>query len=176
MRVASTSLLLLALALPAVAQAQQPSPARPNHVYFEVLGNGGLGSFNYERALSPVVAARVGIAAWTATDFWGGGDTKFLNVPLTLSFLPGGEGSGWEVGGGFLLGRATEDEPDYGLGGDPGSTTKGIVNLTAIVGYRWVRENGWISRIGFTPFLPLSGDYPDSGFFPSLGISFGKAF
>jgi hypothetical protein len=142
----------------------EASIAKPNALYVEGLGNGGLLSWNYERMASPTLGMRAGIAAWTASDFWGGGEASFLNFPLTLSYLPGGRGSGWEVGGGLLVGRVKE------------SASRGIVNLTAILGYRWVSGGGWLYRAGFTPFYSLAGDYPDDAFFPSIGLSFGKTF
>jgi hypothetical protein len=44
------------------------------------------------------------------------------------------------------------------------------------MGYRWVTPNGWLFRLAFTPFLALSGDYPEEGFFPSGGFSIGHIF
>ena len=126
--------------------------------------------------ISPVLGLRAGIASWNSTDILGGGDSRFLNVPLTLSYLPGGGGSGWELGGGLLLGRERFSDPDFGLGRDPASESRGIANLTAILGYRWVSGGGWLYRAGFTPFYSLAGGYPDDGFFPSAGLSFGKTF
>jgi len=89
------------------------------------------------------------------------------------------------VGGGLLLGRAretlllsraTETESDLGFGGSPDSESTTIIDLTGIAGYRWVSQGGWMLRLTFTPFLALSGDYPDSGFMPSGGPSFGYVF
>ena len=153
----------------AEVQAQDSPEVRPNAVYLEALGNGGMFSWNYERVTASSMGFRVGIASWKAADFWGEGSSTFLTFPVTLSWVPGGRGSGLELGGGFLLGR--EGQRD-----EPSAETKGIANLTAILGYRWVTTKGWLLRAGFTPFYPLAGDYPDSQFFPSMGFSIGKAF
>jgi len=176
MRAAAFLLLLVAVSPPSTSQAQDGAVSRPNAVYLEAGGNGGLYSGNYERLVSPRLGFRAGIAVWTAVDFWGGSDVQFVNLPLTLSFLPGGRGSGWEWGGGLLLGRKGDENADHGLGDDPGSGFGGILNLTAILGYRWVTDGGWMSRIGVTPFYSLAGGYPEDGFFPSVGLSLGKAF
>jgi len=167
---ALSGVLLLAPVQATMAQNTDDDPttqapiAKPNALYVEGLGNGGLLSWNYERMASPTLGMRAGIASWTASDFWGGGEASFLNFPLTLSYLPGSRGSGWEIGGGLLVGRVKE------------SASRGIVNLTAILGYRWVSGGGWLYRAGFTPFYSLAGDYPDDAFFPSIGLSFGKTF
>ena len=170
-------LLLLALGCQAAeAQSRGLAPLNINAIYVEGFGNGGLFSLNYERVISPRLGLRAGFASWKASDFFGGGDSHFLTFPLTLSYLPGGPGSGWEFGGGFLLGKEDDGDQDYGLGGERATESKSLANLTAILGYRWVTGGGWMYRAGFTPFYSLAGDYPEDGFMPSVGMSFGKRF
>lgn len=63
---------MLLLGVVSDASAQQPqAPGRRNAAYVELLGNGGLYSFNYERAVR-AVRLRIGIASWTAEDLFGG--------------------------------------------------------------------------------------------------------
>jgi len=176
MRAAALLLLLVGVSPPSTSRAQNSAVSQPNALYLELGGNGGLYSLDYERLVSPHLGLRAGVAIWTGVDVWGGSDVQFANLPVTLSFLPGGRGSGWEWGGGLLVGRTKEENADFGVGDDPGSASKGILSLTAIVGYRWVSGGGWLYRIGVTPFYSLAGGYPDDGFYPSAGLSFGRAF
>ncbi len=46
---------------------QAQTPYVKNAVYLELLGNGGLYSFNYERAFSPNFNARIGFGSWWGT-------------------------------------------------------------------------------------------------------------
>jgi len=143
-------------------------------VYAELLGNGGLFSINYERRVS-AVHMRVGFASWTIDDLFGIGQDRFTVVPVTVSHLVGSGSHHLESGGGVTLGVS---EVTSGFGGS--STSAGFVSLTGIVGYRYQKPTGgFIFRAALTPFYGFGREgvaYPDRGFFPSLGISFGAAF
>jgi hypothetical protein len=145
----------------------------PNAVFLEVFGNGGAFSLNYQRLVSEAVAIRAGVANWSTQDFE---KTTVTTIPLTVSYLFDASGGGVEVGGGLTLGSKKEEERPL-FGGDWLTTsTQTVVDLTGILGYRWVRPGGWMFRVAFTPFIAFSGDYPDSGFSPSAGLSVGRVF
>jgi hypothetical protein len=52
------------------------------------LGNGGLFSINYERAVTPSVRLRIGAASWTTQSFWNDAETQIATFPLMLHVLP----------------------------------------------------------------------------------------
>ncbi len=163
--------LLVAVATPAYGQDTAP-PARNNSFYVELLGNGGLYSVNYERALTPAVRVRAGAAAWTAESFWSDAKTRFRTFPMMLQILPGGGAHQLEAGIGVLLGQRGR-ERDVGASG-------GFVSLIGLIGYRYEPPRGrFVFRAGFTPFYGFddpSVAYPDKGFMPSIGISIGARF
>ena len=155
----------------AVGTGQQPA-AHPNGVYLELLGSGGLYSINYEREIRESVWLRVGFGAWTATSFFSDTETAVTTVPITLTRLIGAGTHRLEVGGGLTLGRREREA----LSGDSGS----FVSLTGLVGYRYQpRGRGFLFRASATPFYGFGNEdlaYPEKGFMPSLGISFGYVF
>jgi hypothetical protein len=155
------------------ARAQGDQQQKLNAVYLEVLGNGGAFSLNYERMVTPAVGVRAGVANWSTQD---SEKTTVTTVPLTVSYVFDGRFAGMEVGGGLTLGSKKEEERPYHGGAWLTTESQTIVDLAAILGYRWVRPSGWLFRVAFTPFLALSGDYPDSGFFPSVGLTVGRVF
>lgn len=93
------------------------------------------------------------------------------------NYLRGSGNHRAEAGAGFLVGRQ-RFEP--ALSDARESST--VVNLTGTLGYRFQRPGGGlVFRAGFTPFYSLSPSdedtaYPEKGFFPSVGVSFGYAF
>lgn len=124
---------------------------------------------NYERLISEGAVARVGVANWSATDRWG--TNRTVTTALLMASHLRGEGSHkMELGAGLLLGHRSA----------PPTVVGDFAALTGVLGYRHQRrEGGSIIRIGFTPFQGLTGGtsaYPDAGFTPSVGISFGYAF
>jgi hypothetical protein len=74
-----------------------------------------------------------------------------------------------ELGGGVTSGRREREA----LSGVSGSLT----SLTGLVAYRYDPPGrGFVFRVGATPFFGFGDDgvaYPETGFFPSLGVSFG---
>jgi hypothetical protein len=151
------------------AQAQPPEEAR-NAVYLELLGNGGLFSLNYEREVADGVLARAGFGSWSFTSLWTGAETTVTTVPLTIAFVRGRGEHRLELGGGMTFGRSRETF--FG--------SSNFVSLTGLVGYRYEQPGrGYLFRAGATPFYGLGGEdvaYPDRGFFPSIGVSFGYGF
>ena len=165
-------LVLLAVALLPTTTVAQSSREHRNAVYLELLGSGGLYSFNYEREVADNLLARVGFGSWTSTSFWSDVETSFTTVPVTLAAVLGRGHHRLELGGGVTFGHRDRDE----FAGE----SDGFVSLTGLVGYRYDKAGrGFLFRAGATPFIGLGDEdvaYPDKGFFPSLGLSFGYRF
>jgi len=168
--------LIAFLAAGSLCFAQAPeAPAGRNAVFFELLGNGGLYSLNYERMLTDHLGLRIGYAAWNSPLlFEGSPPDRYRTLPVSASYLLGAGERKLELGGGVTLGRGTLDRSfdtrrDFSFR-----------SLTAIVGYRsQPRQRGYLFRAGVTPFYSFDkGEeaYPDPGFSFSAGVSFGYRF
>ena len=160
---------------PAPGMAPADSSAR-NSVYLELLGNGGVYSFNFEREILPHLGLRIGAATWEdeGEGFFGSTSThRHITFPLMLNYGMGGGNSRLELGGGLLLGQSKRT-------GYEERTTSGFLSLTASIGYRYQRPRGGVLfRAGLTPFYSLDSRedaYPDAGLSASLGMSIGYAF
>ena len=156
----------------APAAAEAAPRARANAVYVELLGNGGVYSVNYERALTPAVRVRVGAASWTTESVWSDAEIRIQTFPMMLHVVSGGGAHHLETGIGVLPGQRRRDR-DVGVSG-------GFVSLIGSVGYRYEPPpRRFVFRAGFTPFYGFgqpSIAYPEEGFMPSLGFSFGARF
>jgi hypothetical protein len=166
---------LVAGGSPCVAQPEAEPTAR-NAVFFELLGNGGLYSFNYERMLTESLGLRVGFATGDNPAHWFGGTPtdRYTTVPVTVSYLLGRGERKLELGGGVTFGHGTFDQSsDF----EKDFTFR---SLTGIVGYRSQPPGrGYLFRVGATPFYSLDhGEeaYPDPGWTFSVGVSFGYRF
>jgi len=167
-------LVLLAGATPCLAQPEAAHVSR-NAVFFEMLGNGGLYSFNYERMLNDSLGLRVGYASWSSPVFWEGSPPdQYVTLPVSVSYLLGRGDRKLELGGGITFGEGTLDRSSD-LRRD--FTFR---SLTAIVGYRSQPPGrGYLFRVGATPFYSLDDGeeaYPDPGWTFSVGVSFGYRF
>lgn len=164
----------LAGSSPCLAQSE-PAPVSRNAVYFELLGNGGLFSFNFERMLTENLGLRVGYASWESPLLWQGGSPpdRYVTLPVTVSYLLGRGQRKLELGGGITLGQGSLDR-----NADRRDVTSR--SLTAIVGYRsHPPGRGYLFRVGVTPFYSWDDEeeaYPDPGFTFSAGVSFGYRF
>ena len=169
LRAVGTALLLVAA--PVYGQ-NTPAPARANAVYFELLGNGGLFSVNYERALTPALRVRIGVASWTAESLWGGATTEFSTFPVMLHVVPGDGAHHVQGAVGLLPGHRGRAR----FAGESGA----FLSLTGLVGYRYEpASHRFLFRAGVTPFYGFGNSsiaYPDKGFMPSVGVSFGARF
>jgi hypothetical protein len=150
--------------------AQVDAPHASNAVYFELLGNAGAFSLNYERLVNGRLALRLGYGTWTDSMIFGpSAERQVKSMPVSASYLFGPGERKLEIGGGVTFGR---HENFYGGGS--------FRSLTAIVGYRTQPAGrGYLFRAGVTPFYSLdSGNtaYPDPGFTFSAGVSFGYRF
>ena len=150
--------------------SQEIKPAK-NSLYFELLGSGGLYSINYERKVSSNLYGRVGMTTFNMTDFLGETDPRdrITAFPVMLTYLLGnGKSHHFEIAGGMLAGLKSETGVNYK-----------IIDLVAFIGYRYQPPaKGMVFRIGLSPFFSLDNDadYPDKGFTPSAGISWGYHF
>lgn len=104
------SLAAAAVVLASATGAPQAQPSRPNAVSVELGGAGGAYSVGYERAITPVVRARVGVAYYGFSTI----------VPVTVLFTPevgavGGRAVRAEVGLGAVVGSS--DSPSLYSGG-----------------------------------------------------------
>lgn len=156
-----------------LAQPEAP-PVSRNAVFFELLGNGGLYSFNYERMLTESLGLRVGYAVWNGPILDGDHPDRYATLPVTVSYLLGRGERKLELGGGVTFGQGTFDR------NSDSRRDFSFRSVTAIVGYRSQPPGrGYLFRVGATPFYSLDhGDaaYPDPGFTFSLGVSFGYRF
>ena len=170
-------IVLLAGGSPCLAQAQAAPVAR-NAVFFEILGNGGLYSFNYERMLTESFGLRVGYAAWDSPIIWDGDSPpdRYVTVPVTASYLLFQGEKKLELGGGITFGQGTLDR----YSNADHRTDFTFRSVTAIVGYRsQPAGRGYLFRVGLTPFYSFDDGeeaYPDPGFTFSAGVSFGYRF
>jgi hypothetical protein len=163
-------LVLGACGSPCLAQVNAKIlPVARNAVYFELLGNGGLFSFNFERMLTDHVAVRAGYARWNLDS--APLDTgQYQTVPMTVSYLCGGGERKLELGGGVTIGKGQSSDS---------SDNFSFSSLTAILGYRsQPAAGGYLFRAGLTPFYTLNDGetYPGEGFTFSAGVSFGYRF
>jgi hypothetical protein len=138
--------------------------AAPNAVYVELLGNGLLYTLNYDRLVTPNVAARVGFMGLGAAS--DSASAAVVAAPLMVSYLFGGGSSHLETGIGVMLAAGAVDEVE----GFEDESFSGAIG-TATVGYRYQRPGGgFVFRAGVTPF------FDTSGIAPWIGLSLGYGF
>jgi hypothetical protein len=145
----------------------QDLPGTKNAVYFELLGNGGYYSINYERVFHQNIYCRIGFATFQSTDLFDRSVTgRITTIPILAGFFTGQNKHHFELGGGLLLGNQTEE-----------SETNPICDITSFIGYRYQSlKKGFLFRAGLTPFVSLNDtNYPDT-FLLSAGISLGYHF
>jgi len=88
------SLLVVGLSCPTFSQS------KPNSLYLEFFGSGGLYSVNYDRLFSENFGARIGFMYFAAD--WVGffSDVEMFIIPTTLNFLVGTGKHKFELGAG----------------------------------------------------------------------------
>ena len=134
---------------------QQEGQNPLNHaVFVEALGNAGLISLNYELGIRDRVAVRAGI----------GTIILFISYPVTASYLVGDTNHRLELGAGATIVKYPTNADGTTIFGSLG---KRASFATAIVGYRYQPEQGFLFRVGFTPLMNTEG------FFPLGGVSVG---
>lgn len=133
-----------------------------NSVFFELGGNAGAYSINYERfLLDQAVSARVGVGSLWVGNYAG------VAVPATVSGLWGNPCSNHKFETGLGATYFSADRKSRLFSSRANSTVMG----TAIVGYRYLpKENGMTFKAGFTPI------FNNDVFIPWLGFSVGHSF
>ena len=148
--------------------AVHPSASRA--VYFELFGSGGLYSVNFEKQVGPSRYFRAGAAYWSSENFFSSRKFRTVAVPLVYGYLLGSGNHHLETGGGVVVGQENDSEGSSGI----------FSSLTSVIGYRYQKpEGGFLFRVGFTPFLSLSGGedaFLDEGGTASFGVTLGKSF
>lgn len=139
--IARLSVLLLFTALavsaaPAAAQDFTRDGAPRNAAYLEVGGNGFLYTVNVERRVHRWLG-RVGGGYAVDKD-----EGDFWAIPIMVSTLWGDAPRYLETGLGLTPARHPDDEEAFLFG-------------SITIGYRWVRANGLLIRVGVTPFFDV---------------------
>jgi hypothetical protein len=147
-----------------------------NNFFFELLGNGGLYSINYERFVVDDVTSRIGVGVWNDPTS-SGGKTSLVTIPVLTSGLIGSRKSKLEIGVGFLVGR----QKFTSSFGRSLNWTAPIADGTGVVGYRYQPfEQGFVFRAGISCFYVFNGDrrfpYNYNRFSIMPGLSFGATF
>jgi hypothetical protein len=169
---------------PAYAPAYPPGPAPTapappgddertanNAVYFELLGNGGVYSINYERFLDDF-GIRVGFS-YVSIDTNNGVDGSSTKASLTTfpvvgSYYLGGKNNKLQLGLGatFFIVSAAESSINFA-----GNASGFLPVGTAVVGYRYMPAHGGFNfGIGFTPI------FGPNAFLPWGGMQLGATF
>ncbi|RPI75166.1 MAG: hypothetical protein EHM47_03370 [Ignavibacteriales bacterium] len=141
--------------------------SKPNSIYFEALGNGGLYSVNYDRLFTESFGGRIGFSYLSEISLIFSSINDFLSVPITLNYFLGNGSHKFELGAGVVY--ASFSGGDF-LGFETNSGSSNVAG-TATIGYRYQKaDGGFLFRAGFTPL------FNNEGFFPFGGISFGFGF
>ena len=139
---------------------------RKNEIFIEVLGNGLLGSVNYERQFGKKqgLGVRAGLGLY--------GIDSHITIPVGVIysirlnsdyfFLDVGFGATYTKTDGFFY--AVTKLPDGYV------RKKEFVYLIPSVGVRAYTTKNYVGRINITPFIT------ESGLMPSIGIGYGKRF
>lgn len=137
-----------------------------NSIYFELFGNGGLYSINYDRLFTENIGGRIGFMYLPSIDFVLTSAENIIVVPVMLNYLAG-ENSRLELGAGIVF----VSVDDVGFFGFKSSKGGSAVAGTAVIGYRYQpKDGGFLFRIGLTPFFSGNGAEVSGGL--SLGFSF----
>ncbi len=138
----------------------------PNTLFIEALGNGILGSVNYERRLfkKPNLTARIGIGFHAES-------TIYLSTPVSIQYLIDLKKSSFiEAGVGYTWAQYGADDCFHCDGSD---NTENYNNLFLSVGYRKHFGRNWMWKANFSPLIVNNHD---ENFRPWIGVSFGKQF
>lgn len=151
--------------------ALQPTPAgaqnafKQNDVYFELFGNGIVGSLNYERqfAAKPGLGVRVGVGFYPT-------EKGMLSIPVGLNYLINLKNQQSFIDAG--LGLTLTSEPVMFLDFSGDVYDKGsYVNFIPSIGYRKHTAKNLMLRFNISPIF---NEY--SLTLPSIGFSIGKRF
>lgn len=148
-----------------------------NAIYFELLGNGGLYSLNYEKNLSEKLIARVGFGyvkqnpkyPMTVGNIYETEKYRVFYTPVLIAYTIGMSKHFFEIGSGFLIGHESYIAA---------RKTQVIVNMTGFAGYRYEAERGFLLKFGITPHYVISPEENAliNTFWYSGGLSLGYHF
>ena len=157
-------LIILSL-LVIVISCQAFSQTKPNSLYLEFFGSGGLYSINYDRLFTENFGARIGFMYFEADWIFFFIDVDMFLIPITLNYLVGTGKHKFELGAGPVI--AFSSARFLGSNSVSGSG----LGWTGTIGYRYQQnDGGFMWRIGFTPLLAGGELFPSGGI--SLGFSF----
>ncbi len=148
-------LFLIFLIFSSILNAQENNNYTKNCIYLELLGQGILGSVNYEYRFSPNWSGRVGFT--TESIFIPIGlDIDITGSPIMINFLTGHASHHFEMGLGVFAAWVKGDD-FWGMKMD---TDEEFMPLyTATIGYRHQpRTTGFIYKLGFTPLFNGDGE------------------
>jgi hypothetical protein len=161
------AIFLISLSLTAFAQQEKSGTnSLKNTVYIEALGNGMLGSLNYERQLlrNPYLTGRLGIGFYLESNF-------YLSIPVSLHYLIELRNNNFiESGIGFTWAQYGADDC---LNCDGSDNTDDYRNLFFSIGYRKHFGNNWMWKANFTPLITNNHG---ANFEPWFGLAIGKQF
>jgi hypothetical protein len=145
-----------------LAQTNSRAQNKQNQLFLELGGNGLIYSVNYERLLSENLTLRGGLGYTPGLIFVEG---TFFHIPVTMSYIVGGDHSKFEAGLGVTLFTGTNAKI-FGL--PTGDIS--ILFISGILGYRYVSPSGFVWRIFV---CPIYSNKTDPKFNPYGGMSFG---
>jgi hypothetical protein len=151
------------------AQEVPATPVKPaSTVYFELLGNGGFYSVNYDTRFSK---RRDGFGGRAGLSYVAESGDNFFSMPVGINYLAGKKGHYFEAGAGITYYSANIYLLDNVGDSSNGDNTTGVFgNLT--FGYRKQPIDGGFSlRAGVSPIITKNSFIP---YWPY--ISFGYAF
>lgn len=137
-----------------------------NILFVEALGNGYIGSVNYERRISknPYLTVRAGIGFYTESTF-------YLTIPTSMHYLIDLNDKNYiETGVGYTWAQFGADDCVFCDGTD---NTDNYNNLFLSIGYRKHFGDNWMWKVNFSPLI--TNNHGES-FRPWIGVSFGKQF
>ncbi|ARA94378.1 MAG: hypothetical protein D6685_19300 [Bacteroidetes bacterium] len=165
-----TACLILLLAGPGLATAQEARPIPIESLYVELFGNTRAHSFNVDVVFPSGIGFRIGFISGAEARFsrtFGEyvADQKGFSLLLMLNGLHGSGRHHLETGAGLLVGSWEE----------PLSAPVSSPALTATLGYRYQPpQRGLVVRAGFTPAWDGSAVRPMVGV--SIGYAAGRLF
>lgn len=154
------------LSVLALALSQEAAAQREDALYFELAGNGGVFSVNYDRAIVGRFRARLGASYFPGFI----SAPRALWFPVTLNYVLGNGTHHLEMGAGPIVRYLVDQDC---------CTDRGFAAsfYTGTVAYRYESAGGFLFRIGLTPLLSFpEGNRDRAEWTPSGGISVGYAF
>ncbi len=133
----------------------------PNHVYFELLGNGGLASLNYERQV--LKNTRLNVHAGIGGYYDLG---VYVSGILGVTYLADTKWQNRFIEFGFSMSATPSEETYYA----PDDITKGRNLYMPHLGFRWYTKNQWVWRVSAMAVMGRDGTSPWAGF--SVGKNF----